>query len=76
MKSGDSEFTIREEVERRVTTDVTRTEMRSSEIEGQEGHETMDTHRAYSTQHEFYPSHGGGYHSFTTSTQPQAALRS
>jgi len=64
MKSGDSEFTIREEVERRVTTDVTRTEMHSSEAAGEEGHDVMDTQRAWSVRHEFYP------RSFTTPSPP------
>ena len=33
MGSGSSEFTIREEIERRVVTDVTRSEFRSAETE-------------------------------------------
>lgn len=33
MGSGSSEFTIREEIERRVITDVTRTELHTQETE-------------------------------------------
>ncbi|KAI6228064.1 hypothetical protein M3Y95_00583100 [Aphelenchoides besseyi] len=45
MGSGSSEFTIREEIERRVITDVTRTEMRSEETEKEANeHEKYDHH--------------------------------
>ncbi|KAI6196791.1 hypothetical protein M3Y94_01150800 [Aphelenchoides besseyi] len=45
MGSGSSEFTIREEIERRVITDVTRTEMRSEETEEEANeHEKYDHH--------------------------------
>jgi hypothetical protein len=43
MGSGSSEFTIREEIERRVITDVTRTEMRTEETE-----EESNEHQTYS----------------------------
>ncbi|KAI1732442.1 adhesion G protein-coupled receptor E2 [Ditylenchus destructor] len=50
-----SDYTIREEIERRVTTDITRTEQRIVETED-ESHEVMDSSASAMRRHEYYPS--------------------
>jgi len=53
--SGSSGYTIREEIERTVNTEVTRTEMRT-EANEDEINEVMDKHYSTSTHHEYLPS--------------------
>uniref|UniRef100_A0A915E6E7 EGF-like domain-containing protein n=1 Tax=Ditylenchus dipsaci TaxID=166011 RepID=A0A915E6E7_9BILA len=54
-ESFGSDYTIREEVERVVTTDTTKTEHRTIETE-EDVHETMDRSHSSAHQHEYYPS--------------------
>ncbi|KAI6184211.1 hypothetical protein M3Y97_00571900 [Aphelenchoides bicaudatus] len=52
MGSGSSEFTIREEIERRVITDVTRTELHTQETEEEVNeHETFDHTTSVNNEH-------------------------
>jgi hypothetical protein len=53
LGSGSSEFTIREEIERRVITDVTRTELHTQETEEEANEHEKYTHTE-SVQHEHH----------------------
>uniref|UniRef100_A0A915D2K1 EGF-like domain protein n=1 Tax=Ditylenchus dipsaci TaxID=166011 RepID=A0A915D2K1_9BILA len=55
MDSGSSEYTIREEIERRVTTDVTKTELRTVTTEA-DVHNEVNESSSSNVHTEFYPS--------------------